>query len=95
LNDVWGDLEMGIPIPQPEKAPQPANLKLTLLPFQQESLFWMRKQEKGIWSGGMLAVYTQKIPFKTHITNIWDRMRWGTRWCPSIINHIPNIILSL
>ncbi|KIM45770.1 hypothetical protein M413DRAFT_440809 [Hebeloma cylindrosporum] len=55
LNDVWGDLEKDIPIPQPKQAPQPANLKLTLLPFQQESLFWMRMQEKGIWSGGMLA----------------------------------------
>ncbi|KAG1775703.1 SNF2 family N-terminal domain-containing protein [Suillus placidus] len=28
---------------------------VTLLPFQQESLFWMRKQEQGIWHGGMLA----------------------------------------
>lgn len=30
-------------------------LKLTLLPFQKESLFWMRKQEEGVWKGGMLA----------------------------------------
>jgi DNA repair protein RAD16 len=69
LNDVWGDLEKDIPIPQPEQAPQPANLKLRLLPFQQESLFWMRKQEKGIWSGGMLAVYTQQIPFYINTHN--------------------------
>ncbi|GLB33300.1 putative SNF2 family N-terminal domain containing protein [Lyophyllum shimeji] len=55
LKDVWGDLEESIPIVTPEKAEQPARLKLTLLPFQQESLFWMRKQEQGIWHGGMLA----------------------------------------
>jgi hypothetical protein len=29
---------------------------VTLLPFQQESLYWMRKQEDGVWNGGMLAV---------------------------------------
>lgn len=56
LKDVWGDLEKSIPIVVPQKAEQPANLKVTLLPFQQESLFWMRKQEQGVWHGGMLAV---------------------------------------
>ncbi|KAL0949077.1 hypothetical protein HGRIS_009172 [Hohenbuehelia grisea] len=55
LRDVWGDLEEAIPVVQPEQAEQPANLKVTLLPFQRESLSWMRKQEKGIWNGGMLA----------------------------------------
>jgi DNA repair protein RAD16 len=25
------------------------------LPFQKESLYWMRKQEEGPWKGGMLA----------------------------------------
>ncbi|KAG9219471.1 hypothetical protein CCMSSC00406_0005365 [Pleurotus cornucopiae] len=55
LKDVWGDLEASIEIITPQKAEQPANLKVTLLPFQQESLFWMREQEKGIWGGGMLA----------------------------------------
>jgi hypothetical protein len=39
-----------------EKASQPSGLKVKLLPFQQESLFWMRKQEKySEWKGGMLA----------------------------------------
>ncbi|KAF8966406.1 SNF2 family N-terminal domain-containing protein [Flammula alnicola] len=56
LEHVWGDLAKDIPIIEPTKAEQPANLKLTLLPFQQESLFWMRKQETGIWRGGMLAM---------------------------------------
>ena len=56
LRDVWGDLEQNIVVVVPEKAEQPATLKVTLLPFQQESLFWMRKQEEGIWKGGMLAV---------------------------------------
>ncbi|KAF9045511.1 SNF2 family N-terminal domain-containing protein [Panaeolus papilionaceus] len=55
LRDVWGDLESNIPIVQPRKADQPENLKVTLLPFQQESLFWMREQEKTVWAGGMLA----------------------------------------
>ncbi|KAJ7499427.1 SNF2 family N-terminal domain-containing protein [Mycena latifolia] len=55
LKDVWGDLAANIPIVVPTKADQPANLKLALLPFQRESLFWMKKQEAGIWNGGMLA----------------------------------------
>ncbi|KAJ7727913.1 P-loop containing nucleoside triphosphate hydrolase protein [Mycena metata] len=55
LKDVWGDLAANIPIVVPTKADPPDNLKLTLLPFQRESLFWMKKQEAGIWKGGMLA----------------------------------------
>ncbi|KAJ7087303.1 DNA repair protein rad16 [Mycena belliarum] len=55
LRDVWGDLAEKIPVVVPTKADQPSNLKLNLLPFQQESLFWMKKQEAGIWNGGMLA----------------------------------------
>lgn len=56
LEDVWGDLERTVKPVTPKKAPQPEGLKVTLLPFQQESLYWMRQQEKGPWSGGMLAV---------------------------------------
>ncbi|CAE6404314.1 unnamed protein product [Rhizoctonia solani] len=55
LEDVWGDLEKTIKPVAPQKADQPEGLKVTLLPFQQESLYWMRKQETGPWSGGMLA----------------------------------------
>ncbi|KAF9004711.1 SNF2 family N-terminal domain-containing protein [Cyathus striatus] len=55
LVNVWGDLEAKIEIVTPVKADQPENLKVKLLPFQQESLYWMRKQEQGVWSGGMLA----------------------------------------
>ncbi|PSS31981.1 hypothetical protein PHLCEN_2v2223 [Hermanssonia centrifuga] len=55
LRDVWGDVERAIPIVVPVRAEQPARLKATLLPFQQESLSWMKQQEKGIWKGGMLA----------------------------------------
>ncbi|KAF8351074.1 SNF2 family N-terminal domain-containing protein [Amanita rubescens] len=54
LRDVWGDIST-IPITQPIMAPQPENMKLTLLPFQRESLTWMQKQEHGIWHGGILA----------------------------------------
>ncbi|KIO29167.1 hypothetical protein M407DRAFT_70990 [Tulasnella calospora MUT 4182] len=55
LRDVWGDLERIIKPVAPQKAEQPKDLKANLLPFQQESLFWMRNQEKGIWKGGCLA----------------------------------------
>jgi DNA repair protein RAD16 len=55
LETCWGDLEKKIAIVQPVKADQPEQLKVKLLPFQQESLYWMRKQEKGVWKGGMLA----------------------------------------
>ncbi|KDQ12678.1 hypothetical protein BOTBODRAFT_112348 [Botryobasidium botryosum FD-172 SS1] len=55
LQTVWGDLEKDIEIIKPKEAPQPAKLKVTLLPFQRESLFWMQKQEEGVWKGGMLA----------------------------------------
>ncbi|TFK56241.1 hypothetical protein OE88DRAFT_1652900 [Heliocybe sulcata] len=55
LKDAWGEFEKKVALVQPEKAEQPANLKAQLLPFQLESLFWMRKQEKGEYAGGMLA----------------------------------------
>lgn len=56
LRNVWGDLEKDIKIVTPQRAEPPAGLKVTLLPFQEESLHWMRIQEEGIWKGGMLAV---------------------------------------
>ena len=56
LKDVWGDLADRVPVIKPEEAEQPAGLKVSLLPFQRESLFWMRKQENSEWAGGMLAV---------------------------------------
>ncbi|KAI0676710.1 SNF2 family N-terminal domain-containing protein [Trametes maxima] len=55
LKDVWGDLERDIQVVVPKKAEQPSNLKVRLLPFQLESLYWMKEQEKSIWHGGMLA----------------------------------------
>ena len=55
LRDVWGDMEREIPVVVPVKASQPPGLKVTLLPFQQESLHWFKMQEKSIWAGGMLA----------------------------------------
>lgn len=56
LKDVWGDLKREIPIVIPQRAEQPPNMNVTLLPFQLESLYWMRNQEKGAWKGGILAV---------------------------------------
>ncbi|KAH6896485.1 DNA repair protein rad16 [Coprinopsis sp. MPI-PUGE-AT-0042] len=55
LVGVWGDLDNPPPKPEPKKAEQPANLKAVLLPFQRESLHWMRKQETTEWKGGILA----------------------------------------
>ncbi|EJD00844.1 uncharacterized protein FOMMEDRAFT_90593 [Fomitiporia mediterranea MF3/22] len=55
LRDVWGDLETRVKPITPIKADQPEELKIDLLPFQLESLYWMREQEKGEWHGGMLA----------------------------------------
>ncbi|KAK0498253.1 SNF2 family N-terminal domain-containing protein [Armillaria luteobubalina] len=55
LCDVWGNLEDSIPVVVPVKADQPADIKLTLLPFQREGLYWMKQQEQGVWHGGMLA----------------------------------------
>lgn len=45
----------GIPIVKPTEIDAPPGLRLSLLPFQRESLYWMKEQEKGIWKGGMLA----------------------------------------
>ena len=56
LRDAWGDLEAVVRIVEPQKAEQPSGLKVTLLPFQQESLCWMRNQEFGQYAGGLLAV---------------------------------------
>ncbi|KAK0242216.1 SNF2 family N-terminal domain-containing protein [Armillaria nabsnona] len=55
LCNVWGNLEESIPVVVPIKADQPADIKLTLLPFQREGLYWMKQQEQGVWRGGMLA----------------------------------------
>ncbi|ORZ20124.1 SNF2 family N-terminal domain-domain-containing protein [Lobosporangium transversale] len=54
LATVWDDLEK-VGIQAPEAAEQPEGLKLKLLPFQREGLGWMRKQEKSMFKGGILA----------------------------------------
>jgi DNA repair protein RAD16 len=56
LRDAWGDLEAAVRVEEPQKAEQPSGLRVTLLPFQHESLFWMRKQEFEQYAGGLLAV---------------------------------------
>lgn len=55
LKDVWGDLQANIKVVKPVPMEAHPSLKLTLLPFQKESLYWMKKQEEGPWHGGMLA----------------------------------------
>ena len=56
LKNVWDDLETYVKPIRTQKAEQPEELKIDLLPFQLESLYWMREQEKGEYHGGMLAV---------------------------------------
>jgi hypothetical protein len=95
LKDVWGDLEKSIPIVVPQKAEQPANLKVTLLPFQQESLYWMRKQERGVWHGGMLAVcfvlLLYNIVLTLHFGMVLNRTKWGKQlFCNG---HIDQLII--
>ncbi|KAE9403419.1 hypothetical protein BT96DRAFT_990278 [Gymnopus androsaceus JB14] len=55
LKSVWGDLEANIKVVKPAESQQPANIKLTLLPFQRESLHWMKKQEEGVWKGAFFG----------------------------------------
>lgn len=55
LHDVWGDLTANIIPVKPVSMEAHPSLRLTLLPFQKESLYWMKKQEEGVWKGGMLA----------------------------------------
>ncbi|ORY35020.1 SNF2 family N-terminal domain-domain-containing protein [Naematelia encephala] len=55
LENVWGDLQTKIKPIVPVTMEAHPSLKLTLLPFQKESLYWMKKQEEGPWKGGMLA----------------------------------------
>jgi len=55
LEDVWGDVADKIVPVKPVPMEAHPSLKLTLLPFQKESLHWMKKQEEGPWKGGMLA----------------------------------------
>ena len=68
---VWSDLESSIEVIVPQKAEQPDNLKVKLLPFQQESLYWMREQERSVWSGGLLAVSSYTINFNVVANTFW------------------------
>jgi len=77
LKNVWSDLEKNKPVRQPRKAVQPTNLKLKLLPFQLESLFWMKKQEQGVWRGGMLAVRIEHLVVFSGVNFLALRTKWG------------------
>lgn len=55
LDNVWGDLQAKVTPVKPVAMDAHPSLKLQLLPFQKESLYWMKKQEEGQWKGGMLA----------------------------------------
>ncbi|KAJ3024337.1 DNA repair protein rad16 [Thoreauomyces humboldtii] len=55
LVTVWEVLEKEMEVITPELAPQPADIMVKLLPFQQEGLFWMTAQEESRFAGGILA----------------------------------------
>ncbi|QNQ01433.1 YALIA101S02e22848g1_1 [Yarrowia lipolytica] len=54
LENTFIDLD-NKPRIQVEKAEQPKSMAVTLLPFQQEGLNWLLKQEEGEYKGGILA----------------------------------------
>jgi DNA repair protein RAD16 len=70
LVDVWGDLQNRVKVIKPVTMEAHPSLKLTLLPFQKESLYWMRKQEEGPWKGGMLADESELLRTGTRISLI-------------------------
>ncbi|KAJ2721475.1 DNA repair protein rad16 [Coemansia sp. Benny D115] len=53
LRHVWSS--MGRQIRIADKVSQPPELKIKLLPFQQEGVWWMTQQEQSIFHGGILA----------------------------------------
>jgi len=77
-------LEKDKTVEQPRKAVQPTNLKLKLLPFQLESLLWMKEQEQGDWRGGILAVRIEHLPVFSGSNFLVFRTKWG------IISLIPS-----
>ncbi|KAJ2880369.1 DNA repair protein rad16, partial [Coemansia aciculifera] len=52
LRQAWSSLG---PPRTPEKIEQPHDLKIKLLPFQQEGVGWMAQQEHSMFKGGILA----------------------------------------
>ncbi|KAJ1882842.1 DNA repair protein rad16 [Coemansia sp. RSA 1722] len=52
LRHTWSSLESQS---EPQKIEQPADLKIKLLPFQQEGVWWMSQQENTMFHGGILA----------------------------------------
>jgi DNA repair protein RAD16 len=78
LRDAWGDLEVAVGVVEPKKAEQPSGLRAILLPFQQESLYWMRNQEFDQYAGGLLAVsLSLLLEIMLMLTLNLGRTRWG------------------
>ncbi|TPX65967.1 hypothetical protein SpCBS45565_g04840 [Spizellomyces sp. 'palustris'] len=55
LVTVWEELEREVQVIVPQQAEQPQDVNVKLLPFQREGLFWLLEQERGRFSGGILA----------------------------------------
>jgi len=85
LRNAWGDLEALVGTVEPQKAEQPSGLRVTLLPFQQESLYWMRNQEFGQYAGGLLAVsLALLLEVVLMLTLNLGRTRWGKLTPPAL-----------
>jgi DNA repair protein RAD16 len=69
LKNVWGDLKAKLEPIKPTTMEAHPSLKLTLLPFQKESLYWMKQQEKGPWKGGMLADESESTVLQSEL--VW------------------------
>ncbi|KAJ1907873.1 DNA repair protein rad16, partial [Coemansia sp. IMI 209127] len=55
LRNVWSSLERSAADKEVGMVDQPADLKMHLLPFQREGVWWMTQQESTMFRGGILA----------------------------------------
>ncbi|KAJ1766388.1 DNA repair protein rad16 [Coemansia sp. RSA 1813] len=55
LRHAWSSLEPATADKKMGKIGQPRDLKMKLLPFQQEGVWWMAQQETSVFRGGILA----------------------------------------
>ncbi|KAJ2554315.1 DNA repair protein rad16 [Coemansia sp. RSA 1933] len=55
MSHVWSTLEQNAAARELDMIKQPPNLKMRLLPFQREGVWWMAQQESSMFHGGILA----------------------------------------
>ena len=71
IGTVWRDLKQKSSDPKVDPN-QPPDVSLKLLPFQLEGVSWLKHQEEGIFSGGILA--DEMVIYKTYYRE------WGRRF---------------